>query len=472
MDIQFESTGASPTPYSHKPKECGLKTVARVALGVFSVGAGFTIAFPGTVPEWDKPLIFATNIGVVGAFGAIGSWGLYMSGEKIFGEFFVKCGKKSLFTMIRKAIQVAASLGLGFFAQIPIGVIAYKFHGLAWAIATQIGGFWTQGYSQYALIDVGISRLKQIPYLYLGNEKKCRIIIACRIQKIVYNLSRHARIQSSTEREYCYRNWMANRLIENQNMRVQKLFEDIVFLSEELFQPPKIYSRGEHLLKNGLQLTATVGGLLIFYQTFLLSQDFWNKEVELEIWAILLSLLSVIPYLYSTFRGTINSSGDLFDLVACFWGGGEANTVNVGFPKLSRGLYLLALAIAVLPQMQTIKISEQYYSINTPFGMTFMISNVLAMTLYIYMAMKDLIDVFLEQGIDMRLAADDIKKIRELQNDLQRSIQTLEEKSITELCGIVSQIPHQSVRQSIFRGIDRKKLCELVHLQEEETWIV
>lgn len=130
-----------------------IKIVSKLCFLSFSTGIGYAIAYPGTIPNWDNSIVVITNVGVLLAYGTLGTWGIFMSGQQALAYFQGNTQKKSCCQIAGKVAQVFVSLVSGAFAQFPIFEISKEFNGLAWAIPTEVFGSLVPGYSEYMLIE-------------------------------------------------------------------------------------------------------------------------------------------------------------------------------------------------------------------------------------------------------------------------------------------------------------------------------
>lgn len=449
-----------------------VEAITKMALLIFSAGVGYSIAYPAAIPKWTNPGIVVTNLGVIGGYGTLGTYGLFMLGCLIAnGLFEGRIKRASCADVVVKTTQAVISMGSGFFAQIPISEIARQFSGLKWAVATQAGGMWVPTLSQYGLFNDVIQTLAYCPHLRCNLETKYRLILIAALQSVYENTLKHTRLQTWEENVVQFHHWSLHRALSVQTQRISELYKDLMTLSVRLTTPPVQRSRWNSWLKRVGQVAVLgVSSSMYFLQNYLLARSVWDDRLSNKEILSYLSVLSVAPLAPLFLKLIWRGSGHLYDLGCDVLGvEREKSFQELQFPRLSRGLYLLGLAVGTMLQYQTVKIAQGYYPLTSPLGITFCAGNVLAMVLFVYSAMKEIVDVVLLEAAANRLAPKEVVLAAQLEKDLSHCIRSIKEQPLHVLKALVDRLPNGKAKEEILASINVETLKQMIPLAVDQV---
>ena len=401
----------------------------RIARGILFVGAtgvSFSIAYPETITKGNPAVVVFTNIGVIGSYGLLGTWGLYMFGDKVIDEIQQLRKYPSICSALLKSAQAVSSIIMGNLSQIPTSAIALEFHGMAWVVPTQLGGCWVPTMSQYILTEAMIKKIQRSPKFAFSLERKMRLVLVHQLHKVFENTLKHSRLMTLDEKEANFKKWAIARNTGKQQEIIANLFDDLVGINERFYRPSTIGNKYIRGVRTGVQVISSSLAFLYLLQIYLLSEEIAEKKIDSKEGVDILSGASVFSLLYLVIGGTYIGSGNFFDLGCDLFGIKRDESLEEhAFPKFSRGLYCLALLIAATPQWQTVVIANNQYSADTGFGLTYIIGNTLTSTMFVYTAMKELLDLGMRKAIDHPRMSKHLKVMKQLDSDIQEAMEEL-----------------------------------------------
>lgn len=448
------------------PKDNKYTKIARgILLGV-SAGIGFAIAYPGTITKGPWYVVFPTNFGVMFTYGPLGMWGLYMFGDKVIDEIQHLRKNPSIGQILLKTSMAVSSIFSGNFSQLPTSAIALKFHGMPWVLPTQLGGCWVPAMSQFILTEAVIKKIQRSPKFALSIKRKMRLILAHRLHKVFGNTLKHSRLMTLDEKEAHFAKWVTVRSAGKQQEIIANLFDDLIELNEEFYLPPTNGNKCVQRVRTGVQVISSSLAFLYLLQIYLLSEAIAEEKIDSETGVDILSGASVFSLLYLIIGGTYIGSGNFFDLGCDLLGiNRDKNLEEHAFPKFSRSLYCLALLIAATPQWQTVVITKNQYSADTPFGLLYIIGNTLASTLFVYTAMKELLDLGMKKAIDHPWMSKHLKMMKQLDRNIQEAMEELFNRPLGDLHQLIQNIQDPQLKTKILKDLDINKIREVLSIQ-------
>ncbi|MEC7840469.1 MAG: hypothetical protein VX777_10565 [Chlamydiota bacterium] len=464
-NVQPPQSNDFPLNQSEKrlPESC--INVSRIALLIFSGGIGAAISYPGTFPEWDEPIYIFTNLGVICAYGTLGTWGSWMFFNRILDEINTKSANFSKKRAFLKAVRATISVGGGALAQIPIADLSLQFNGLAWAVFVELGGLWVPAYSLNCLIEEGLHYLAQAPALSTSSEKRLKLKIAQKLKSVFSNIILNSHLMTRSDNLKLHQYLIQNRLILRNTESTGAFFTSIQEISNTIFSAPPQRSKWNSIPRRAFQIIGLGGALTAITEQGYLAGDLWNRIFDSSPPVIILSTACAIPLSYYFVKGCWEGVGDLYDLVFDLCGSQKEKNYHEAYHLFAtKGVAVLSLLMGLWPQVQTAYFSAEYVDPDTPMGITYIIGNILATTMLIYISMKELVQSFMVMGINHGLGGEFRKKMYELETELGKAITEIEDTPLQALYEIVNMIPDENVKQSILKDIDIDKIEELLKL--------